>query len=556
MGKVIKISLTALLPDNTIGIAPDVERSEGPFKCTFCHQDMIIRKGSVKVHHFAHIHNSTCPYASGETMEHEMAKLNLYSIAKSRGIEAKMEDVLSEHVRADLTLMTYKGKIAIEFQKSGMTDEYANLRMEHYKETGIPVIWIMLKNDNYPEHGGEHTATTKDLIFYNLYGNIIYTLYKDDLVDVWRLERIYRNESLLTMYRKWIHLSQLSLLDFTSFKLDDSGNLILPKPGKAYPMSIEFLQRGNKIFISSWTKNSIWGLYQGYSPKGIKFFHNGGDIASGIEIFSWNDINEIFYESDYGTLLCYVTKELRENMRKQYELQLSSSFERIANSYYEEKYAEAEQKLKVELENKYEKKYKDRIAAVEALENQRKKDYEERLVKLNGAFDKNKKWQEELEEKRKSLSEWRDYKIDEVKDYTDYKIQVLKDELIQQYEIESPQHSENIIYDYKKIQINTDGQVIIPYRRINHSLDVTNNERHLRWYMSHDEYNWKPVDFALNCIGLVYQCGYDTSYEILNEWIKMGFLQNVGQRIVWAITVPKEKIEVEKYEISSRGVKP
>ncbi len=261
--------------NNKIVVAQDVNRDDGPFRCTFCHNFMIIRKGNVKIHHFAHTKDSNCPYANGESMEHEMAKLNLYNLAISKGIEAKMEDVLSERVRADLTLMTNKGKIAIEFQKSGMMDEYARLRMEHYKEIKIPVIWIMLKNDNYSEHNKESNVTTKDLIFYNVYHSIIYTLYKNDLIDVWRLESTTRDNNTLKIVRKWIHLARLSLLDFDDFIIynDHNGKIIVPDPGYALPMDIRFLHGGEDITVIQKNKENK-GIYKGYDMYGIKILHD------------------------------------------------------------------------------------------------------------------------------------------------------------------------------------------------------------------------------------------------------------------------------------------
>ena len=68
----VKISLTALNIDNKVVFAHNVSRKDGPFRCTFCHSDMVLRKGEVKTHHFAHKKDSNCPYATGETMEHEL----------------------------------------------------------------------------------------------------------------------------------------------------------------------------------------------------------------------------------------------------------------------------------------------------------------------------------------------------------------------------------------------------------------------------------------------------------------------------------------------------
>ena len=240
------MSLTAKLSDGSVKMAEDVVKENGPFYCSFCNEEMILRKGAVKIPHFAHKQGSTCAYSTGETLEHEWAKLDLFEAAERRGIKAFIEKKLSDHVRADVLLDFGDQKVAVEFQKSGMSVEQCKQRLQHYEETGIPVIWIFLLKDVQYFRGNyiyRRSIDTKIEYFSRIYMDgyydktdekyngvgvcaekRTYTYAGAGYIDVWRLVDIVYSEKLKVskMFKVWEKIGNVSLFDKDKFY--QSGN--------------------------------------------------------------------------------------------------------------------------------------------------------------------------------------------------------------------------------------------------------------------------------------------------------------------------------------------
>jgi hypothetical protein len=228
------MSLTAQLSDGSVKIAKDVVKENGPFYCSFCNEEMILRKGMVKIPHFAHKQGSTCAYSTGETLEHEWAKLNLFMTAEKMGINAFIEKKLSDHVRADVLLDFGDQKVAVEFQKSGMSVEQCKQRLQKYEETGIPVIWIFLLKDVQNFEGNikwRKSVDTKIAYFSKIYEsiykddtikegdfyeeNVVYIYERDGYIGVWRLIDITKYK----IFKTWEKIGRISLFDKDKFRL-------------------------------------------------------------------------------------------------------------------------------------------------------------------------------------------------------------------------------------------------------------------------------------------------------------------------------------------------
>ena len=54
--------------------ARDAERADAPFGCIGCAADMTLKKGSLRVHHFAHKATAPCRAGRGETEDHLRVK--------------------------------------------------------------------------------------------------------------------------------------------------------------------------------------------------------------------------------------------------------------------------------------------------------------------------------------------------------------------------------------------------------------------------------------------------------------------------------------------------
>jgi competence protein CoiA len=71
--------LVALNSDGERCYASDSKKSEGPYFCpdSDCEEELILRKGSINIHHFAHKSTDSCSYSSGESELHYKCKTDI-----------------------------------------------------------------------------------------------------------------------------------------------------------------------------------------------------------------------------------------------------------------------------------------------------------------------------------------------------------------------------------------------------------------------------------------------------------------------------------------------
>lgn len=125
--------------------ARDAERA-GAFVCPDCGRDLILRRGEVKVAHFAHKPPVVCREARGETPEHHWAKAALRDAFSARGLEAAVERRLvgdPAERRSDVVVWSPTGRaVAIEVQRSVMPLAEVRRRTASYMAAGLPVVWV------------------------------------------------------------------------------------------------------------------------------------------------------------------------------------------------------------------------------------------------------------------------------------------------------------------------------------------------------------------------------------------------------------------------------
>lgn len=123
------------------------EADKGPaYRCPNCHQIVVLKKGRIKTHHFAHKPPVNCSWGKGETHEHREAKKLFKDEFIRRGLRAEVEyDVpsLPDDRRADVVVWSPNDRrFAIELQHTSI--DYNNLehRTRGYITAGVPVLWI------------------------------------------------------------------------------------------------------------------------------------------------------------------------------------------------------------------------------------------------------------------------------------------------------------------------------------------------------------------------------------------------------------------------------
>lgn len=138
--------------DNQKVFARDSEKLEGPFACPKCKYELVLKKGLIKVHHFAHKPPSSCLYGAGETEAHRSCKETIYLELKKLGfvtdldVEANLVSVV-----ADIYCKINNVPVAIEIQRSNLSVNEIITRTIKYERLGISVLWLALYNDKLKE---------------------------------------------------------------------------------------------------------------------------------------------------------------------------------------------------------------------------------------------------------------------------------------------------------------------------------------------------------------------------------------------------------------------
>ena len=125
--------------------AKDCEKEEGPFFCIGCKKELVLKKGRIKVHHFAHKPPFSCNRGQGETEKHRDCKESIYKMLLSM---PNVRDVDIEHdlgsAVADVYAVINNVPVAIEVQRSILTVNEITRRTKEYQRLGVHVLWLSL----------------------------------------------------------------------------------------------------------------------------------------------------------------------------------------------------------------------------------------------------------------------------------------------------------------------------------------------------------------------------------------------------------------------------
>jgi competence protein CoiA len=118
----------------------DQQKSDGPFSSPLCIAETTLKKGTMKVHHFAHKPPILCEYGRGETEQHRECKLTIYEGLRRHG---RFRDVEIERsmgtVRPDVSGLMDGIPFAIEVQISALTTDQIVYRTSEYAKKGRSV---------------------------------------------------------------------------------------------------------------------------------------------------------------------------------------------------------------------------------------------------------------------------------------------------------------------------------------------------------------------------------------------------------------------------------
>lgn len=132
------------LVDEARVVAAEERRDAGPWCCPSCAIQVFLKKGEVKVHHFAHRPPVSCEYGSGESEEHRRCKTTIYEALRSTPGCSRWElerDLGS--VRPDVSGYVGNTPVAVEVQASSLGLERIAHRTKEYANKGIFVLWLV-----------------------------------------------------------------------------------------------------------------------------------------------------------------------------------------------------------------------------------------------------------------------------------------------------------------------------------------------------------------------------------------------------------------------------
>jgi hypothetical protein len=143
--------------DNKRIQADDALKKDGPFYCSECLSDVIVRKCMEKNDHFAHKGRLSNLFGSGESQLHKDCKneilLNLQKAFPEgkweieRPIKENKEKGLAQLV-PDISGRINNKPIVIEIQRSFLNIKTISKRTEEYTKRGVAILWLIpLKED-------------------------------------------------------------------------------------------------------------------------------------------------------------------------------------------------------------------------------------------------------------------------------------------------------------------------------------------------------------------------------------------------------------------------
>jgi competence protein CoiA len=166
-------------------VAWEAIKENGPFTCPECGEAVIVKKGSVVMHHFAHSAPSKCQFGSGESAEHWRAKFEIYeALRKHPSVTRLMVERNLGSVRPDVSFCLAGVHVALELQRSTLSQELIAQRTRIYTAKYIHVLWMPLFNREMVE-GKRYAPLYWEKYLHALYyGKIYYWVFGATMLPV------------------------------------------------------------------------------------------------------------------------------------------------------------------------------------------------------------------------------------------------------------------------------------------------------------------------------------------------------------------------------------
>ncbi|MDF8375133.1 hypothetical protein G9401_06005 [Weissella paramesenteroides] len=235
----------------------NLARLNDEYVCPGCGEPVCLKKGKIKIAHYAHKIFANCGASSeGESALHLQGKLALFQYFSKKYDEVKLEPWLSEiKQRPDLMIRRGDKWTAIEFQCAPITLDQVRKRMAGYRKLHLQTLWIL--GETYQKKRLLATTMAKFAVIHNFELKIFFWNYKHNIYyqGWWQID----NGGLVT--RKTRVNNQLQQL----LKIQQSVILAKPKIREIQ----EYLYKQNRNIVGiPWICHAQYSL-----PGGLKIPH-------------------------------------------------------------------------------------------------------------------------------------------------------------------------------------------------------------------------------------------------------------------------------------------
>ena len=125
-------------------LAWETEKSNLVFHCPKCKGEVLLKKGKIREHHFAHKPPYDCNYGAGESQLHLKVKREIYLALVNHPNCKKCElERRLDGVYPDISLYIGNTRVVIEVQRSIIDIDLIIKRTLQYAKLGCYILWVL-----------------------------------------------------------------------------------------------------------------------------------------------------------------------------------------------------------------------------------------------------------------------------------------------------------------------------------------------------------------------------------------------------------------------------
>lgn len=306
----------------------DAKRDE-KYYCHTCGEELCLKKGNIKMHHFSHRPDSNCD----DRWHYDMSEWHLLwqSQFPIDNQEIVFEADGKRH-RADV----FVDNTVIEFQHSKISYEEFQERNNFYNSLGYKVIWIFdaieaYQNKNLIEHFDDNYSWSNCLIQLKGYNRKMVDVYLQEFKNIWNSTPDYKNISIgndeLEDYAYLHHIDETASVSPDTFLSMEKNNLF----------DYEFVDKFDQVkFLHDGSFNPKFDM----KKRNFSFNDISDEIltpeenAFGRNRFIWCPAVNHFVNPNDECHACIHLSDNNDRCKFRFEKLLSKQFDKIINIEY------------------------------------------------------------------------------------------------------------------------------------------------------------------------------------------------------------------------------